>query len=101
MLDESYMVPLSLGFQKDSEFVDLFNYELSRMKEFGILPMIIKTINTRKPSNHEVSKDNAAQVLGFENVIFPFLALSIGIIIASVSTFFEYAIKNHSHRGNY
>ena len=78
---------MAYGFQKDSPYVDLFNYFLKEMDEKGILTKIHK-----KYKNHQqFCPDLGGKPLGFEGCIMAFIALLGGIgiclILMSVECF--------------
>ena len=71
----------AFAFQKNSEFLHLFNHFLKKMMEAGIIFKINKDITKRKIINYEMEP---AVTLGFENLAFPFLVLLGGLTLAVV-----------------
>ena len=66
----------------DSEFREAFNYHLLKLTEHGIL----KRIYNRWPDtsrNEEFAIMTEAATLGFENLLFPFFALAMGMTAAA------------------
>ena len=65
-----------------SEFREAFNYHLLKLSEHGIL----KRIYNRWPdtSRNEEFGIAEAAILGFENLLFPFSSLAIGMVAAVV-----------------
>ena len=65
-----------------SEFREAFNYHLLKLTEHGIL----KRIHNRWPdtSRNEEFGIAEAATLGFENLLFPFSSLAIGMVAAVV-----------------
>ena len=80
MEDASYML-LTLGLQKDSEFLQAFNYYLLKAFEHGILKKIHRKYHMRRYVNEQFGMLEP-QPLGLNNVIFPFTCLGVGICVA-------------------
>ena len=76
-------VPISaaFAFQKESEFLHLFNHFLKKMLEAGIIFKMNKDFSKRKIINYEVEP---AVTLGYENLAFPFLVLLGGLTVAAI-----------------
>ena len=72
--------PLAWAFQKDSEFLECFNYHFQKMDEGGLLSHLQKTIYTEK--TYEDKNDVEMTTLGYENVAFPCLVLIMGSLVA-------------------
>lgn len=76
------------GLQKDSEFLDGFNFHLRHLKESGMFyKNRIKWI-----SSSEIRKSNSQTeivVLGYENLLFPFLILAFGCLGAGILVLVE------------
>ena len=77
--------PLAFGFQKDSPYLDIFNYYLREMIEKGVM----KQISERYEAPLQVCPDLNGSPLGFESCFGAFLALIIGIIMGFVLMIFE------------
>ena len=87
-------VPISaaFAFQKDSEFVQLFNHFLKKMMEAGVIFKINKDMSKREIIDYEMEP---AVTLGFENLAFPFLVLLCGLTLALIISCSE---KLRAHR---
>ena len=66
-----------LAFQKDSELTKLFNFHIAKMRQSGVLDLMVKKYLERD----DFRGKNEVAALGFDNVLFPFLMLSIGGIL--------------------
>ena len=86
MFTDEVPISAAFAFQKDSEFLHLFNHFLKKMLEAGIIFKINKDISKRKIIDYEVEP---AVTLGFENVSFPFMVLLGGLTLAVIMTCFE------------
>ena len=82
---------LGFGLQMGSEFREVFNYHLLKLTEHGIL----KRIYNRWPdtSRNEEFGIAEAATLGFENLLFPFSLLAMGMTAAVVLAAFEAIAK--------
>ena len=69
--------PLAWAFQKDSQFVDCFNYHLRKIKESGVITQIV--VRTQE-INEKYNTVDDAFTLTFENVVFPYLIMVAGVI---------------------
>ena len=100
MLDTS-VVSAGMGLQKGSEFLDLFNYQMIKLAEVGI----IKRINMNWPDTSRNEDLGIAEPgsLGFNNVLFPFTQLTLGILTACLSAcmefLFNHVLKKSKARG--
>ena len=70
---------MAWAFQKDSQFVDCFNHHLRKIKEGGVISQIID--RTQEITKKYNTVDDAV-TLTYENVVFPYLIIIGGIIIA-------------------
>lgn len=74
---------VGFGLQKGSEFKEVFDYHIHRMEEMGLMRLWKQKFNKRRSNTKTVQQSNfLAQALGFENVIFPFLAMAIGMFFS-------------------
>jgi ABC-type amino acid transport substrate-binding protein len=78
-LSDSISGTIAWAFQKDSEFVDIFNHYLHKMQEYGIMDKMSKDWND-KATTYVGTADSVS--LGFENTLFPFLLLFGGMLSA-------------------
>ena len=76
----------------DSEFVDVWSYHLQRMIEFGIVKKLEKKWFPEDGDGGRVNFE--AVVLGFENLLFPFLILAMGGLAAMAISVFEALLRN-------
>ena len=91
-IEESSTTHLSIALQKNSELTKLFDYHLGKMLQSGLI---------RKMRNKWLLKDRvsgtvngnlgeAANPLGYDNLLFPFLGLVGGVILSGVIILAEY-----------
>ena len=94
-LDDQLYDYQTLAFKKDSEFTELFSHHLKIMEEGGILPKLrsdwIPSLGIDSSTNGITAEAN---ILGFENLAFPFMILTIGSIVAFATSIIEYLIKS-------
>ena len=67
--------PVAYGFQKDSPFLPLFNYNLNKMKERGSL----KQIQVKYESQPKICPNKSGDALGFISVISLFWIIIPGV----------------------
>ena len=79
----------SMGFQKDSPFLKLFNHYFKTMAETGLLDQITKSYD---PLPQECP-DYTGTALGFHTLNFPFLVMSGGVIISFFIGLLEYLFR--------
>ena len=72
--------PVAYGFQKDSPFLPLFNYNLNKMKEKGSL----KQIQDKYELKPQICPDYSGKSLGASSVFAAFGVLFFGIGIAAI-----------------
>ena len=86
--------PLAWAFQKDSEFIDLFDYHLQKMKEIGTIDKYQCIIDDKVRRNKDASNMKEEHLaLGYGNVAFPFLALATGLIMAMLQLGIEVVVR--------
>ena len=87
MDDASYGI-VTLGLQKDSEFSQVFNYYILKEFETGYLKRIYRKYHTDlfTKENYEMMEP---QPLGFNNVMFCFILMVLGISLAIIRATFE------------
>ena len=94
-LDDAFYANGGLAFQKDSEFVQLFNHYMLRGYESGFIAR-----NFKDHHSHFFTNENyemiEPQPLRFNNVMFCFIFLSLGICFSISIVLFEYAVKKKS-----
>ena len=80
-----------LGLQPDSEWQEILNHHILKMMEGGILQRIDRSwLDTEKNEDFEIIKVNT---LGFDNVLFPFSVLAMGMVAAFFATFIEFLLN--------
>ena len=77
---EAVNIPKTLAFDKNSELTPLFNHHICKMKESGVIHQIMTSKSGDPDGVYGVEEP---VVIGYENVLFPFgwLALGIAIIV--------------------
>ena len=89
-LKDASKLSMSLGFKPGSEFLPIFNHELQRARESGLLKHALSTMNSDMPKDSiSILGAQEAVVLGFENLAFPFICLALGCLMASIFALFE------------
>ena len=89
---EKVQQSLAMAFQKDSEFVGVFNYHIHKMQATGIIDRFWKEVERKQDMNKDDTKIQNANVVGYENVAFPFLALLTGLFAALLQLGIEVAV---------
>ena len=87
-MDDSAHVMSAFGLQADSEFRELLNYYLLKEIEHGIMHRLDRRWYRAKYVKEQFGISEP-QPLGYENVIFTFACLGIGILISLGMTFAE------------
>ena len=72
--------PLAFGFQKDSPYLDIFNFYLKEMIEKGVM----KASSKKYEGLPQICPDLNGAPLGFESCFAAFLALILGLIMAFI-----------------
>ena len=80
-----HLQPIAFGFQKDSPYLEIFNYYLKEMIEKGVM----KQISEKYDVPQQVCPDLTGSPLGFESCFTAFLALIVGLLIGLVLMIFE------------
>ncbi len=89
--DDSVSSQLAFGLQKDSEFKDILNYHINKLRQAGILKLLVhQWIKQEKPDDwsHRIFQDNAMP-LGYENLFFPTMILLAGVSFGMFVLFVE------------
>lgn len=81
--------PNAFGFQKNSPYVEIFDYYLRELLEEGIVDKIKEKYRTLPPD----CGNSAGKPLGFTNCFTAFLPLVLGTIIALIIALFENLFK--------
>ncbi|XP_069952102.1 probable glutamate receptor [Cherax quadricarinatus] len=93
---ESLQVTIdALGVRKNSRYLTQINYILTRLKDFGILPMMKKKYS--KILCEVVRQQHGPKPLEIMQVEGPFIVLSVGLVAASVIYFAEMMCRRSPH----
>ena len=81
----------TLALQRDSEFLPLFNHYIMKMKENGLLRKLYRDYHSYlfARENFEMVQP---QPLGFNNVMFPFICLVVGVCLSITKAITEHMI---------
>ena len=91
-LDDQLYDHQAFAFQHNSELVDLFNYHINKMEISGVLQHI-KNDWVYTGGVPDRSEDQPmAVILGFENVLFPFIVMGSGVLGSLVLSLLERAL---------
>ena len=91
-VEETSYTYLGIGVKKNSEFRKIFNYYLIHMRERGILQEIeLKWLQGRISRKEIRDKSAVAITLSYQNLLFPFITLMIGIMTAILFLILEMA----------
>ena len=90
-MDDAFYGAATLPLQKESEFLQLFNHKILLMIQSGLLNRLhlnyFRDLYVKE--NFEMIEP---QPLGFNNVMFPFICLGIGIVLSIVKAISEFMI---------
>ena len=95
-MQERIRVPLAWAFQKGSELLPVFNYYLHKMHQTGLMDRLLQKSIGNSKMNTDATKVRDANVLGYLDVAFPFLALLIGLLVACMLLGTEIVILRQS-----
>ena len=95
-LEDASKLMMAYGFKPGSEFLALFNHQLQRLREAGILERALRTLNSQQPKGN-VKEQPEALVLGFENLTFPFVVLAAGCLGAVTIAILEKSMRCNNH----
>ena len=91
-MDDAVYAISSLGLQKDSEFLQIFNYYILKGIESGCFKRLYRNYHMDLHTK-EYFEITEAQPLGYENVLFCFIGLTVGIIVSILKGMFEFLTK--------
>ena len=94
-MDDSAYYHISLGLQKDSEFLGIFNHYLLKEMEYGINMREARKLQSIFYRDEQFGMAEP-QPLGKNNVMFLFLLLGLGISVSATAAILELAAK-HLH----
>ena len=89
---ETRNIPQTLSFEEDSELLALFNHNILKMRESGIINRI-KTSRNGNPDQFYGMSD--AVVIGYENILFPFACLALGSLLAISISLVETIVRRY------
>ena len=76
---------LAFGLQKDSEFKDVFDHLLLKMKQSGLLQKLaFQWLKGGEPDPMRLPYIEDAKKLGFDNLFFPVLVITCGVFISGI-----------------
>ena len=84
-LEDMIPTPIGLAFPPDSELLATTNYFLLKLKETGLLQ---KMRTEWMPTKKEEAPPTTT-VLGFENLVFPFICLTLGVLLSICTVLIE------------
>ena len=96
-IQEKINIPEGHLVQKNSEFRAVISRQVSKMKESGLIDKLSDKwwrFALRQTQNDKSSENEEAVTLGYENVLFPFAFVAIGLIVALVVIMGEFCMKN-------
>lgn len=99
-LQERIRVSLAWGFQKRSELLPVFNYYLHKMQQTGLVDRMLHKFIGNSKMNTDATTIPDINVLGYQNVAFPFLALLTGLLVAPMLLGIEIVIIRHKTCAN-
>jgi hypothetical protein len=77
-----------MALQKNSPFLDLFNYHVTKLREEGVVDRwrrkLLQPIHARRRDHMCNVEDNGASTLGFSAAVLPFAAMAVGLALAVV-----------------
>ena len=88
-LDDSIPDYISLGFPNGSEFLEVFNNFILKLRQSGILTKINEKWAPISNAKEVANTVAPGTFLGFENLSFPFILLTLGIILGVVIALIE------------
>jgi hypothetical protein len=83
------LIPYAYGFQKDSPYLDLFNYFISQLQESGSY----EKISRKYESPPQICPDYNAKSLGFESCVTMFLVILMGLGLGFLLVLLECLLK--------
>lgn len=91
---------MAWAYQKDSEFVECFNYHMHKVDEGGLLHHLQKELLKNRNHDTDDNGGGAFHVLGYENLSFPCLMLVAGMILAMLNVLAEWLWKKIKTKRN-
>ncbi len=76
--------------QNQSEFRQLFNFQLQEIRDSGIMPTLLMRWTTEGVEAFDASLSaETASALGYDNLLFPFAVTAVGVVVAYGIAFVE------------
>ncbi len=73
--------PLAFGFPKHSEFLAFFNYQVTKLRQSGLLHKLMLKWNLVDVQGHHESDEFTLGSLGYDNLNFPSFCLVSGMVV--------------------
>ena len=90
--DDTIAASISLGLQKDSEFLQIFNHYSLKAMESGFSKRIFRKYHMDLYTK-ESFEMMGAQPLGYDSVMFCFICLAIGMVVSILKGMLEYVTR--------
>ena len=87
-MDDAVYGIMTMGLQKDSEFLQLFNHNILKQLETGFSRRLYRQYHAGFFTNENFEL-NESQPLGFSHVMFCFILLALGICLSTMITIME------------
>ena len=93
-MDDSFFLPSGFAFPKNSQFIRMFNFYLSKLEETGFAKKLYsKWIHRSPPPKQKNENENelveGASAIAFDNLILPVWILVGGIVLSGVIALIE------------
>ena len=91
---EDYMsFSIGLAFPKDSELTSFMDYQVLKVEQSGIMPRIMNKygLEVELSTSRVDDGQQVSSALGYDNLLFPFLSLAGGLVLAGVVGAAEWA----------
>lgn len=86
-----FRVNIAWAFQKNSQYLEVFNYQLNKLKQTGHLDRILKTLIAERP---EIPCESGFQPIKIKAIFTAFIMLAGGAALAIVLSIIERLIKS-------
>ena len=94
-LENPFHIHSGIPMIKDSEFWQLYQYELRRQREHGLMDKANRKW-LQEPVREQVGRNDVARVLGLESVAFPFVVLVAAGLASLVALALEITCRERS-----
>lgn len=83
-MDETSKLDVAIAVPKNSEFRDLFNYELVKLRQSGVLDKMLQVHIPDKTASEANDEEAETEVNGLDymTLLFPFMVLVLGLLVA-------------------